>query len=182
MALEIEDGTGKANATSYVTVSEARQYAQARGVTLPSEELAVEALLVQAMDYLEAQRAKYQGSKTWPRPGEPSHPHAQALQWPRTGVVIDCHYELPSDAIPVELKAAQMQTAVELSRGLNPMAGTDGRVKKKTKVDVIETEFFSATELGLAGYPTVQLPAVDALLQPLFTPCGSGMFLRTVRA
>ena len=54
MALEIEDGTGKPNSNSYVTVAQARSYALARGVELPAAEAAVESLLVQAMDYLEA--------------------------------------------------------------------------------------------------------------------------------
>lgn len=175
MALEIEDGTGKANANSYVTIGEAEAYATARGVTL----VGTEAKLVQAMDYLEAQRARYQGAKTWPV-GTVDHPDAQALQWPRTGVVIDCDVEWPDNAIPKELKAAQMQYAVELQNGFNPFAGTDGRVKKKTKVDVLETEYFSATELGISGVPVASLPAVDALLAPLFSACGTGG-LHTVR-
>lgn len=175
MALVIEDGTGKADATSYVTVVEAEAYATARGVTLA----ATEAKLVQAMDYLEAQRARYQGAKTWPV-GTDEHPDAQALQWPRTGVVIDCDVEWPDDAIPKELKAAQMQYAIELQNGFNPFASNDGTVVKKKKVDVIEKEFFSATDLGLSGGPVANIPAVDALLAPLFSPCGAGG-LKTVR-
>lgn len=176
MALVIEDGTGKADATSYVTIVEAEAYATARGVTL----VGTEAKLVQAMDYLEAQRARYQGEKTWPvAVVDPPHA-AQALQWPRTGVVIDCSVEWPDNAIPVELKRAQMQYAIELQNGFNPMAGTDGRVVKKTKVDVLEKEFFSATDLGLSGGPVVSVPAVDALLAPLFNACGAGG-LKTVR-
>lgn len=183
MALELEDGTGKANAVSYISAAQATSYATARGYALPVGDAAVEALLVRGMGYLEAQRARYQGAKTWPRPGmDPGHPDAQALQWPRAGVVIDCDYELPDNAIPQELKDAQAQMAVELHAGRDPMGGTDGRVKKKTKVDVIETEFFSAADMGLSGGPVVSLPTVDALLAPLFQACGNGAFLRTVRA
>lgn len=178
MALVIEDGTGKSDATSYVEVATAEAYATARGVTL----VGTESKLVQAMDYLEAQRARYQGSKTWPvAVVDPPH-DAQALQFPRVGVVIDCDYEVPDNFIPSELKRAQMQYAIELQNGFNPFAGTDGMVVKKKKVDVLEKEFFSATDLGLSGGPVASIPAVDALLAPLFTACGTGAFLRTVRA
>lgn len=181
MALEIEDGTGKENSTSYVDVAAARTYATARGTALPADDSAVEAMLLRAADYLEGLRARYQGSKTWPAPVE-DPPHVrQAMQWPRTGVVIDCDYELPDNVIPVELKNAQMQYCIELQKGFDAMASSDGRVVKKTKVDVIEKEFFSATDLGLSGTPTVSIPAVDALLAPLFQACGSGGLVRTVR-
>ncbi len=81
MALEVEDGTGKADANSYVSVAEYRAYAQARGVSLPVDDAQVEAQLTQAMDYVESFRAKYQGRKTWPRPGmDVSHPPAQATR------------------------------------------------------------------------------------------------------
>jgi uncharacterized protein with NAD-binding domain and iron-sulfur cluster len=176
MAIVVEDGSGKGDSNSYVDIAEAEAYATARGVTLQ----ATESKLILAMDYLEAQRARYQGEKTWPvATTDPVHV-AQALQWPRTGVVIDCDVEWPDNAIPVELKRAQMQYCIELQNGFNPFASSDGRVVKKTKVDVIEKEFFSATDLGISGIPQVSLPAVDALLSPLFNACGTGG-LKTVR-
>lgn len=173
MALEIEDGSGKVDSTSYVSVAEARAYATARGVTLPASDDAVEAMLLNAADYLEAQRARYQGSKSFPD-------HPQAMQWPRTGVIIDCEYELPDSIIPSELKKAQMQAVVEIQNGFSLMPSSDGRVVKKTKVDVIEKEFFSAAELGNSGGPVPSFPAVDALLAPLFEACGTGL-IATVR-
>jgi len=180
MALEIEDGTGKSNSNSYVTVAQAREYAQARGVVLPAEEPAVEALLIQAMDYLEAQRSRYQGRKTWPV-GTVAHPAAQALQWPRTGVIIDCDYALPDNVIPTELKNAQMQLGMEVFSGLVLMPSSDGRVVKREKVDVIETEYMTGQDLGAGGSMGPSFPAVDALLEPLFNACGGGFFLKTVR-
>jgi hypothetical protein len=173
MALNIEDGTGKPDSDSYVTVAEARAYAAARGITLSSDDAAVEALLVQAMDYLEAQRARYQGSKT--KPG------VQALQWPRTGVVIDCQYNLPDNIIPTELKSAQKQAALEVFAGLSLMPSSDGRVVKREKVDVIETEYMTGQDLGSGASMGPSFPAVDALLEPLFNACGGGFFLKTVR-
>lgn len=180
MALVIEDGTGKADATSYVTVAEARAYATARGVTLPADDSAVEAQLTQAMDYLEAQRGRYQGYKTWPV-GTTAHPDAQGLQWPREGVIIDCHYQLPNNVIPGELKKAQMQAVLEIQAGLSLMPSGDGRVVKREKVDVIETEYMTGNDLGAGGSMGPTFPALDALLEPLFEPCGGGFFLKTVR-
>ncbi len=184
MTLEVEDGTGKADANSYVSVAEYRAYAQARGVSLPVDDAQVEAQLTQAMDYVESFRAKYQGRKTWPRPGmDVSHPHAQALQWPRTGVTIDCDYDLPDNVIPQELKQAQMQAALEVNAGLSLMPSSDGRVVKKEKVDVIETEYMTAQDMGGdAVVGVASFPLLEALLEPLFNACGGGFFLRTRRA
>lgn len=174
MALVIESGAGNdAAANSYVTVAEAQAYAAARGVELPADNAAVEALLINAMDYLEAQRAKYQGVKT--------HPGEQPLQWPRTGVILDCSYQLPEDVIPVELKNAQMQLAMEVFSGIALMPSSDGKMVKREKVDVIEREFMTAQDLKGGGLPEPSFPAVDALLAPLFSACGGGFGLRTVR-
>lgn len=174
MALVIETGSGdNPLANSYAGVEEARAYADIRGIELPDEDEAVEAMLVKAMDYLEAQRARYQGAK--------AHPGTQPLQWPRVGVVLDCSYALPSDVIPVELKNAQMQLVLELHAGMDLMPSSDGRVVKKEKVDVIETEYMTGQDMGTSGLPRPSLPAVDALLEPLFAACGGGFFLKTVR-
>ena len=174
MALVIEDGSGLPDSNSYVTLDQARAYALARGVELPADDAQAEALLIQAMDYLEAQRAKYQGRKTYPG--------VQSLQWPRTGVIIDCDYNLPASVIPTELKAAQMQSSMEVFAGLSLLPSSDGRVVKREKVDVIETEYATGADIGPGGLMgTPSFPAVDALLEPLFNACGGGFFLKTVR-
>lgn len=174
MALIIEDGTGKPDASSYVTASQARAYALSRGTELSDDDAQVEQLLVRAMDYLEAQRTKYQGVKTYPG--------LQALQWPRSGVILDCSYPLPDNIIPVELKNAQMQLALESFNGLVLLPSSDGRVVKREKVDVIETEYMTGQDLGSGAVMGPSFPAVDALLDPLFSACGGGgFFLKTVR-
>jgi len=174
MALIVEDGSGLANSQSYVSEEDAREYAAGRGVELPADDSAISPMLISAMDYLEAQRARFQGTKT--------HPGVQALQWPRTGVTLDCSYLLPGDVIPVELKSAQMALALEVFAGRTLMPSSDGRAVKREKVDVIEREFMTATDLGQGGLPVPVFPAVDALLAPLFDACGpKGFRLRTVR-
>lgn len=173
MALIVEDGTGLANSNSYVDEAQARAYAEARGIELPADDAELGAMLISAMDYLEAQRARYQGTKTYPG--------VQALQWPRTGVILDCSYVLPDNVIPVELKSAQMQLALEVFAGNTLMPSSDGRVVKREKVDVIEREFMTGQDLGTGGLPSPSFPIVDGLLAPLFAACGGGFGLRTVR-
>lgn len=173
MAVIVEDGTGLEDANSYVDEAEARAYAEARGIELPADDAEVSAMLIAAMDYLEAQRQRFQGSKT--------HPGVQALQWPRTGVILDCSYALPGNVIPSELKQAQMALALEVHAGNKLLPSSDGRVVKKEKVDVIEREFMTGSDLGRQGLPAPSFPLVDGLLAPLFTACGGGFGIRTVR-
>lgn len=169
MAIVVEDGTGKTDANSYVTVTEAREYATARNVTL-GDDAEVEAFLTNAMDYLEVQ--KYKGKRTYPD-------KPQALSWPRTGVYIDCA-QLSANAIPRELKSAQKQLVVEQKRGLSPLPSSDGSVVKRKKVDVLEKEFFSPSDLGMSGSLVPSFPLVDALLADLLAG-GGGFRLRTER-
>ena len=174
MALEIEDGSGKVDSNSYVTVAEARAYAQNRGVELPSEDSVVEAMLINAADYLEAQRSRYQGHISFPE-------NPQAMQFPRTGVVIDCVREIAEDEIPRELKRAQMQCCIEIHQGLELMPSHSGREIKRTKTDVLEREYMTPMDMGNpGGIIGPSFPAVDALLEPLFYACGFAG-LRTVR-
>lgn len=192
MALTKEDGTGVQNATTYSLAAEARAYAQARGATLPADDTSVESLIIKAMDYLEGFRSRYQASKTYtgvagfhacdnfqlPPPADVDTHPAQALQWPRYGVTID-NVPISGNAIPVELTSALCQCVVELSAGndLNPT--TSGQVVKREKVDVLETEYMTAQDMGFAADFTPSFPKVDALLAPLFYANGS---LKTVRA
>ncbi len=155
MALIIENGTVVAGANSYVTVAEAKTYATARAENFPTDNAAVEALLVDAMDYLEALRRQFQGTKT---------STVQELQWPRLSVVIDGE-DYPSDSIPKELKNAQCQLAIDSYAvgGLCPT--TDGFAASKEKVDVIEVEYALSNDATSA---TPTFPKADKWLEPLF--------------
>lgn len=173
MALIIEDGTIVANANSYVTLADARAYALARGVVLDADDAVVESQLVKAIDYLALYRAQWQGL--------PVSPGVQTMAWPRTGVVID-ELAFPEDDIPVELKEAQMQLAMEVHAGRVLMPSSDGRVVKREKLDVIEREFMTGSDNSKTGLPSPRFPQVDALLAPLLKLPGIGGFgLQTVR-
>jgi hypothetical protein len=87
MAIVVETGEIVDGANSYVSEADLTSFATARGVTLTGDE---EALLIQAMDYIES--LSYKGLKKT---------RDQDLQWPRSGVYIDSYY-LDNDVIPEE--------------------------------------------------------------------------------
>lgn len=154
MTITVEDGTNVAGANSYVTVAEAKTYATARGVTLPTPDSAIEPLILQAMDYLESLRSDYKGIKA---------NQTQPLQWPRTGVTID-GYAIDSNVIPTELKNAEMQLVMDVANGLDPMAASDGSAFiVKEKVGPIETTYSEG--VATSGMPILR--RTEALLTPL---------------
>lgn len=166
----VEDGSVIAGANSYVTLVEARAYATLRGVTLPADDAALTARLIDGIDYLEAQRARYQGTKADP---------TQDLQFPRDGVYVD-GIALDPSVIPSILKQAQIRLAIEANEGLKlqpTYAG--GPLKIEETVGPITDKWSdkaSATTLP-------EISSVDALLAPLFGAAPSvGIFLRTYRA
>lgn len=171
MAIEIivEDGTGKPDANSYVSVADARTYATNRGVELPTDDDDVAAMLIQATDYLEAQACRYQGKRA---------SSSQALEWPRTGVVLNCD-AVPPNVIPKSLVAAQVQLAMAINAGfdLQPNVSPQDYVTEET-VGPITTKYADPTKVGIM--PT--FGAAAALLAPLFGECASNKFaLRTIR-
>ena len=166
MTLIVEDGSGVANANSYITLAEARSYAIQRGVTLSATDSALEVDLIKSMDYLESQRSNYKGVKTSP---------TYALQWPRYGVSID-GTEIASNVIPVELKNAQAQLAMAIATGVDLLpTATGAAFVVSEKVGPIETKY--AENVSTSGVPIVR--AVDALLAPLLRTGGA---LATARA
>jgi hypothetical protein len=166
MTILVEDGTIVTDANSYVTVEEARAYARARGTYISDATRVVEQELVQAMDYLESLRNSYKGKKT---------DVTQTLQWPRQSVYIDGEL-FASDAIPTELKAAQMRLVMEIEAGFDPMGNSDGLpFIVSERVDVLETKYSEG--IATSGLPILR--KVEALLAPLLTTDG---LLTVVRA
>ena len=136
MTLIVEDGTGLANSNSFVSVAEADDYLGNVGATAWSEATldAKEAALIRATAYLSTY-FRWKGARVNGR--------AQALSYPRQGVT-DCEGNaVPSDAVPVEVKAATYQAALfELSNpfGLSPQI-TPSQQNKRVKVGPVEVEY-----------------------------------------
>lgn len=175
--LIVEDGSGVTNANTYVDLIYLAAYAADRGLTIPTVDADKEKSLLKAMDYLESRRGEFQGSKTV---------GTQSLQWPRTGVSIDCN-DLDSDVIPEELKKAQCQLVVEMQTGtrLYPSPRTssiEGLVIEKTVGPL--TKKFSANGYGLANSTKpVTIASVEIFILPLTVRggCCSGPWKETIR-
>ena len=165
MTIIVEDGTGLADAETYISVSDANTYHAARGATAWAalSESDKEAALRRATDYMgQAYRPRWAGQRAT---------STQALDWPRTGVVVD-GYEVASTVVPsavsracaeLALRASAEELSPDLERGI-----------KRERVDVIETEYDTASPQAK------RFRAVDQLLSAYLS--GGGAFLRVVRA
>jgi hypothetical protein len=109
MALEVEDGTGKTDAETYISVADASTYFTARGNAawgaLASDAIR-EAALRKATEYMTGQyRTRWQGAR---------YTEDQALDWPRQGVVRDS-WAVGYDEVPVEVQRACAELALKAS-------------------------------------------------------------------
>lgn len=162
--LIIEDGTSPAGAASYASVAEARAYASARGLSLPSGDSDVEALLIKAADYLDSLEPRFKGSR---------YSASQPLAWPRQYVYLFNSTDELGQVIPSQLKAAQCQLAVDYT-SLDLLPTSDGREIIREKLDVLETEYAPKGVSTVTPTPSKAL----AILAPLFT---AGFSLTTRR-
>lgn len=155
--LIIEDGSIVAGANSYVTVQEIKDYADLRGFELPCTDPSVETLAILAMDYLQSKC--YQGQQV--------EVNVQPLLWPRQHVYINGE-EFPNNAIPSQLKNAQIELAIAQSSISVLQDGTDtGDNVKREKNDIVETEYYE----GGKNY-TFNSQRVNSYLNMLLKPIG----------
>lgn len=163
MALVVEDGTGLANATSFVARADYITFAASRGVTIADDE-AADVELVKAMDFLLTRC--YRGD---PVKGD------QALPFPRRAENFDGTLAFPDDSVPAGMARGQMFAALAVHDGINlTPVSAGGAAIKREKVGPIETEYDTAMT-----YDTPSLPAVDAAISAY--ECGQGGKFRTVR-
>lgn len=128
MALVIEDGSIVTGANSYVSTSTFSTYLSSRGKSFESLVGNSEQTLLLGMDYIEVQN--FLGSK---------YTKGQSLQWPRAGVYID-GFLIEVTEIPSDLQYAQMEAAIAIDSGNNPLDTLD-RETKREKVGDIEVEY-----------------------------------------
>lgn len=152
MTLTVEDGTGVANADSYVSQSDAVSWLAKRGLTLTGVTASDEVLLIKAMDFLESLRDQYQGRQV---------DSTQALQWPRVGVYRDGAL-VASDEIPDILWQAQARLAV-YAKTIDLMPSGDGRAIMSETVGPISHSFATDTSAN----PQPSLTEARALYAPL---------------
>jgi len=175
MSLTVEDGSGLANAESYVSVSDAAAYAAARGLAFPVSPIApAEQALRRATAWIDGKyRSRFPGSRT--------HSRGQALEWPRMYATDADGNEIASDEIPVEIVNATIEAAVRemASPGSLSPDVTPGKVKKSARVGDIEVEYAVGTGNAYDQRPVVSV--IDGILSSLLGSA-SPYVARAVRA
>jgi len=169
MTLLVEDGSNVAGANTYVDLAGVRAYALTRGVTLDPNDAILEPLVHKAMDLLEGFRSRYQGTKTTA---------TQPLQFPRTGLQIDC-VDFDANSIPIELINAENQIIMEQHAGIDLSPTKSGAFIIEDTVGPITTKYSDVEGPGVGKAPI--MPVVEDLLAPLFVACGQGLLLKTIK-
>lgn len=163
MAIEIEDGTGKASAEAYISVSDADTYFSLRGNTAwgALNTAAKEAALRLSTDYMGAVYGpKWCGERAT---------DTQALDWPRSGVC-----GVADDVVPEAVKRANAELAVRASAGVL-LADQGAQVKAETVGPISVTYADGARQ-------DIRYAAIDAALKAAGLLCGVSGFIPVVRA
>lgn len=127
MALTIEDGTGVANADSYVTVAECEAFAIAYfGASLNGNASHKEAALRRAALFINS--LPFKGTRTFARD--------QGLAWPRKDATDGEETDIPEEEIPQEVKDAQCILARVEFQSPGLLAPTVTLSDKKTLIEV----------------------------------------------
>ena len=151
MALIIENGNQIPNSNSFVTDLEYTDYAASKGLTIAVTAELREIDLFAGIDYMRSQESCLQGVRV---------SSTQSLFYPRNGVEL-YGYALASDAIPNELKNAQMEASAYNTSG-TLLSNTKDTNRMKEKVDVLEVEYFKG-----GSRSNVNLQRVNVYLEPL---------------
>ena len=146
MTIVVENGTNVPGANSYASEAALAAYASARGVSIAGN---VAEILIKAMDALEYRN--FIGSKA---------NFDQPLQWPRLGVQID-GYTIASNTIPADLISSQIELALAIDGGTNPLANQPRETISEKIAGVIEVEYSTSAR------STTYLAAAEAKLSRL---------------
>ncbi len=138
MALIVEDGTGKSDAESYISVANADTYV-VENLTSTLWDAATDTTKEQALRtsarYIDGTYVnRWKGTKA---------SNTQALDWPRFDVEVDPGFFLPSTELPTNLVQAAAELAVkhvEDSSGIVPDISGPSVTEERVKVGPIETE------------------------------------------
>lgn len=104
MSLVVEDGTGKANSNSYISVNDLNNYAAERAITLASDD-DQDAACIRASATLDLMyRMAYPGYRTVGR--------NQAMEWPRTAAYDYEGIIISTGVVPKEIQQATCELAI----------------------------------------------------------------------
>ena len=164
MALVVEDGTGKSDADSFISLFDARAFSEKYGITLPTNDAAAEVALRQGCQYVELQQKCFSGSRLT---------STQALSWPRTGATNSYGAEYADGDMPAQLGYAQVYAAAEYAAGKDVRASDDGlSVASKEVTGAVAVSYFNNGKTGKSITITKSLDA----LAPLMTGCSNNEF------
>lgn len=178
MTIVVEDGTGKTNANSYVSVADADAYLAIK----IGQNSAWNALVTGTKEsYLEwattllDQRTRWSGFKSV---------QASALAWPRTGVIDREGFSVATNVVPTPVADAVVEIANYLViKGNDPSIPNTNIANsgiKSLKADVLEITY---NDGFIASIPSFPMGLVD-ILRPLGYFNGSGRmgFARVARS
>lgn len=166
MAIVVEDGTGKSDAETLISVADADAYFAARGNTIwaaIATDAEKEQLLRKASDYiLGTYGPRWAGIRLL---------STQALDWPRVGVVAD-GWLVNSDEVPNLVANASAELALQANSG-DLLVNTEQSVKRE-KIGPLETEFndFAVSE--------TKYTQIDRILAPFFG--SNGLTVNLIRS
>jgi hypothetical protein len=159
MTLIAEDGTGKANAESYITLADATARHSNFGNSAwagAASDTVREAALRNATAFMEqAYRERWQGYR---------RKVDQALSWPRWWVTVD-NFPISPDIVPAEIANACADLALKALAGDLNADLTRGVVREK--VGPIETEYDRYSP------QSVRYPAINMALAPFLKSSGA---------
>ena len=151
MAIVTEDGTGKSDAQSYLSLADADSYFTARGIAAWTGSNAVkEAALIAATEYIDIRYGDI-------LKGRAEFPDVQALMFPRLGIYDS--EDRPLTGIPQRLERATAEYAlISLTQSLmpNPVFDDSGKiVTEETDVTgpLTETKKYQPGYLAVRPYP-----------------------------
>lgn len=161
VVLVVEDGSGLANANSYVSLEEFNAHHE---VNLFTSDLLALTDEVKTKLVIMATR-QVDVLVRWR--GEPTYPGVQALRFPRTGVVDADGIEVPDNTIPKYLKAAICEMAAHLNT-TNPTEDPDGYGLESFALEGMEFVFDKTQTKG--GIPRNVAPLLKGLADPSSGP------------
>ena len=142
MGLIIENGTGIAEADSYITFLEAKETAEKYNVTFPATQSEGEKALRQGYEFLNKEELKLKGCRTFA---------TQTGIFPRDCVVVNCR-RLENNVIPRDIKLAQLYAASEISQGYEVSRVLKDKIKSKTVNATqasVSKEFIEDTQVNI---------------------------------
>jgi hypothetical protein len=179
MPLIVENGTGMANADSYVSLADANAYATSRGLTFPiagADATLAEQALRRATVWLDAAyRGRFSGYR--------KNRRAQALEWPRTGALdaLCPPNPIDPDAVPIEIVQATIEAAVREKAAPGSLSPdvTPGKIISEVAVEVAVSVKY-ATPGGVQDQRPVST-VIDGILSPLLGERAANLFGRAER-